>query len=180
MESTDPADMMELNYSNYSLYQFEEKQLRHLIIIHLPKLREVFDRYAEIASPVNVGFKAIMIRMFLWQLWRDIGILKEGFSLIELDSILDESPISGFETEHYPFEKIYFWQFLQALIAVSWALHLKNGEKVESREGILASLLANFLNKYILSPITHSSCKLKSFSLQDISCNNLIFSLVSF
>lgn len=106
-------DLSKLHYTDFSRYQTEEKQLRHCVMLNLRKLTEIYDRYATIGSTFALDFKPIMVRMYLWQLWRDIGIVDETTSIYEIDLVLNENPHSGYETVHCPFEKIYFWQFLQ-------------------------------------------------------------------
>lgn len=106
-------NISKLRYTDFSRYQSEQKQLRHYVVVNLRKLTEIYHRYATICSTHAVDFKPVMVRLYLWQLWRDIGIIDDTTSIYELDLILNENPCSGYETFHCPFEKIYFWQFLQ-------------------------------------------------------------------
>lgn len=106
-------NISKLHYIDFSRYQTEEKQLRHCVTLNLRKLTEIYDKYATICSQNPINFKPVMVRLFLWQLWRDLGIVDEITSIYEIDLMLNENPHSGYETIHCPFEKIYFWQFLQ-------------------------------------------------------------------
>lgn len=126
--------------------QVEEKHLRNIIIAHLPNLRKIYDKYATIASPYSITFKPILIRLFLWQMLRDLNILGRKYSLIDMDLILMENPGNGLETTHNPFEKIYFWQYLQILLTLSWILHSPSDVTEECRQfGILSTLFIKFL-----------------------------------
>lgn len=102
-----------IHYVDLPHYQNEEKNLRHCITTNLQQLKQIYDKYATICSMHSLDFKPAMVRMFLWQLWRDLGIVDETTSICDLDLMLNENPSSGYETVHCPFEKIYFWQFLQ-------------------------------------------------------------------
>lgn len=124
--------------------------MHQVVIIHLCKLKEIYNKYATMASPKTVNFKPILVRLFLWQLWRDIGITSNMFSLVDLDLILDNNPNNSMDSVHDPFEKIYFWQFLLALVAVSWAIHLKSQEPSPGKDGILALIFLNFINQYLI------------------------------
>lgn len=132
------------------MFQTEEKQLHQVIIVHLCKLKEIYNKYATMTSPKTVNFKPILVRLFLWQLWRDAGITSNMFSLVHLDLILDHNPNNAMDSVHDPFEKIYFWQFLLSLVAVSWAVHLKTEEPSPGKDGILAQIFSNFINKYLI------------------------------
>lgn len=94
-------------------YQAEEKYLQHCVVTHLSKLNQIYNKYATICSTYTLDFKPAMVRMFLWQLWRDLGIVNGVTSICDINLMLNENPCSGYETVHCPFEKIYFWQFLQ-------------------------------------------------------------------
>lgn len=108
-----PADLSKLNYTEFSQYQSEKKQLDHCITMNLYELQQVYNRYATVGSTYALDYKPALVRMFLWQLWRDIGILDSDTSIHAIDLMLNENPDNGYETIHCPFEKIYFWQFLQ-------------------------------------------------------------------
>lgn len=50
----------------------------------------------------------------------------------------------------HPFEKIEIWQFLHALLEVSWHLYTKhNDDEVEEMNGKIAGGLHKFLKNYI-------------------------------
>lgn len=149
------ANLSKLRYTNYSLYQTEEKQLRHCITRHLSRLKQTYNTYASITSTHTLDFKPILARMYLWQLWRDTGIVNDTMSIIDIDLMLMENPLNGYETVHYPFEQIHFWQFLQALVAVAWFLFMKNPEATAKEEGILGNCFTRFLGEYILQPRLH-------------------------
>ncbi|KAK4879208.1 hypothetical protein RN001_007354 [Aquatica leii] len=140
----------------------EKKNLKDAITTHLPLLYKLYNKYASIATRQKIKFKPILIRYFLWQFVRDLKFFGTNNSLIDLDLIMFENPNSGLEFAHEPFEKIYFWQFLQILVCLTWKFHSANTVTDECKTfGILSTLLNNFLTEmvYTNSKIT------KSFSL---------------
>src|SRR5699024_6580408 len=58
----------------------EEKYIRHVIIKYLPQLKELYQEYATIASKTKLNFEPVMIRLFLWQFYKDKEIHKCGIS----------------------------------------------------------------------------------------------------
>ncbi|XP_044750320.1 uncharacterized protein LOC123310743 isoform X2 [Coccinella septempunctata] len=128
-----------------STVRSEEKYLRNVITRYLPRLMEVYYHYATITSPKKIYFKHYMIRMYLWQLYLDIGITKIGISLVETDRLLDENPSSFVESCHHPFEHIYFFQFIQSLMGTALLVHYKSREEVHSSEGLMPYIFQKFL-----------------------------------
>ncbi|KAK2575661.1 hypothetical protein KPH14_012057 [Odynerus spinipes] len=90
----------------------------------------------------------IMVRLTLWQLWRDCNITK-SLSLIEIDDYIAENISCFVRKPYHPFEKIEIWQFLHALIEVSWRLYYWKDDEAQKnghwRRGILATCLHEFL-----------------------------------
>ncbi|KAK9869387.1 hypothetical protein WA026_003144 [Henosepilachna vigintioctopunctata] len=144
------------NIKSHSRFQStiknEEKYLRNVIVRYLPKLTEVYYHYACITSPTKIYFRHFMIRMFLWQLYIDIGMTERGISLVEIDKLLSENPASYVESSHNPFEHIYFFQFIQSLLGTAFLMHQKIREMVEelrSSDGLTPYIFENFLLKYV-------------------------------
>nr|CAH7752110.1 unnamed protein product [Callosobruchus chinensis] len=112
---------------DYSIEKYREtKQLQNMITVYLPQLRRVYEKYAAITvnEERTLNFKPVMVRMFLWQFLRDINIHR-SISLVDYDNFMYANPCSCYEYgPHYPFEHIYFWQFLQCLIAAAWKYYL--------------------------------------------------------
>lgn len=158
------TEISKLENTDIPCYEIEEKQLRHTIIIYLSTLQRVYNKYATITSSFKLNFKPVLIRLFMWQMWRDFGMVEKGYSLIDIDLLLNESPCSGFETVHYPFEKIYFWQFLQSLVTVSQQLYLTKNEEVQVKRGMLAAALEKFINECILPNTQHIGGKRTLFT----------------
>lgn len=131
---------------NDEMIKIEENRIQNLIFLHLPKLMHIYEKYATLAAQ-NFQGKAIMIRYFLWQLYRDLKFPQNGISLIQTDLNLWENPVCCLETPHNPFEDIYFWQFLLSIITNSVHLFLleKSLENLD-KTGILAQIFRNFLN----------------------------------
>lgn len=136
-----------------AINEFEETKLRGALLTNYSKILTLYDYYAKLAIPAGIEVNRSMrlIRMFLWQMYRDIGLVEMGYSLIELDSVAAEHPDSGIEDEHCPFENIYLWQFIQTLLCVSFHVctHFK---LVNIRKGIglVALIFSRFLSELCL------------------------------
>ncbi|GLV42379.1 uncharacterized protein CBL_03116 [Carabus blaptoides fortunei] len=141
-----------LNTSRSELMASEEKWLRKTITYHLPRLRSIYHRYSSISCPTILPFKVHMIRLFLWQLYRDCKIPDEGVSLTETDNLLTEHCETEIEKLHCPFELIYFWQFLHSLISVAYRLYIDDCVNFV-HEGILKTAFNRFLEKNIFPNI---------------------------
>lgn len=144
-----------LNMTVEDLPNYEEKCLRNTIVLYLPKLRQLYDDYANVAAILDrVPFNSLMVRMFLWQLYRDCKLPEKGYSLIKTDNILNNMKNVVTETKHNPFEKIYFSQFLHSLISIAWDMY---GESVivEGYESILRTVLTKFLEEDIFPNARH-------------------------
>lgn len=50
----------------------------------------------------------------------------------------------------YPFERVWFWQFLHCLIELSWEFYGKNFISTSSVQGILASAVHKLITEDIL------------------------------
>lgn len=135
---------------------YEEKWLRNTITLYLPRLRDLYDHYATVAcmATTNLAFKPTMIRLFLWQLYRDCFIPEKGLSLTQTDLILAENPDGGTETNHSPFEKIYFWQFLHSLISIAWKFY-GDESNCDGTESILRKVFTRFLEEDIFPNARH-------------------------
>ncbi|KAJ8978765.1 hypothetical protein NQ317_017488 [Molorchus minor] len=131
----------------------EERLLRHLITAYMPQLTDLYNQYATFTKNEEVPFKATLIRLFLWQLLRDIGLPHQGITLVETDLFLANNPSSCVESDHYPFEPIYLWQFLQSLIGCCWLLFLQTKEEKFDcyTNGIIAQMFRQFL-EYTVFP----------------------------
>ncbi|KAF7275909.1 hypothetical protein GWI33_011152, partial [Rhynchophorus ferrugineus] len=100
------------------------QELRNLIIMYLPQLRDIYRKYASLgAIDEKLSFEPVLVRFFLWQLYRDIGVTnKEGLSIVEVDEVLAKNPKSCLESTHNPWEPIFFWQFLQSIVNICFLL----------------------------------------------------------
>ncbi|XP_060530468.1 radial spoke head 10 homolog B-like [Cylas formicarius] len=119
----------------------EARQLKNLLINHLTQLRTVYRVYARGGN--------VLVRMFLWQLLWDIDLTeKEGVPLVTFDEIAAGHPKACFETTHCPWEPIYFWQFLHALLGAC-CLSFLNGNKCEftPTSGIMYYLFKDFMQR---------------------------------
>lgn len=136
-----------------TLKHYEEKCIRYLIIRNLPKLKDLYKDYASMAAKIKLDYEPIMMRLFLWQMYKDMGLSKRGVSLARTDEILAENPKSCLVSLHDPFEPIYFWQFLMSIIGTALTI----GSLEESDEsggvngGVSAVIVQKFLDEIIFS-----------------------------
>ncbi|XP_066597451.1 radial spoke head 10 homolog B-like [Prorops nasuta] len=148
-----------LSYSSFKLQlmneqfiaqqEFEEKELKNCIMTHMSRLREIYDVYARIFSEHCKSYNLVLSKLALWQLWRDCGINKK-LSLAEIDDSLAQHQLASIKKTHNPFDKIQIWQFLYALLEVSWHLYTKVDKSgVENVRGKLAGGLQKFLEDHI-------------------------------
>lgn len=175
---------IECRITNFQIHQqeIEETNLRDSIITHLSNLYKIYAKYASIATSQVLRFKSIMIRYFLWQMFRDKNIVNAKYNLVELDLILIQNPASGFEDDHDPFEKIYFWQFLQILVTLSWTLHKETDVTNSCKQsGVLSTLFVDFLTNVLYNNPGITFCNssafgigksLKSFNFQPLPSSN--------
>lgn len=129
------------------LFKTEERLLRNAITMNLTKLKEIYMLYAKLANN-ETKTKPVLTRLFLWQLLRDIQIYNST-SLVETDLYFSSNPWSCTESDHNPFEEIYFWQFLQYLVGCSWLFHKYNVCKRTPTQGLLAQIFRIFLEKEV-------------------------------
>lgn len=138
----------------YLLKMYEEANVRNTITLFLPQLEELYKKYASLAVKVKLNFDPILPRIFLWQLYKDVDIKRFGLSLIDTDNILKDNPKNCLETDHNPFEKIYFWQFLMSLMGVALAT-CSLEDTVDNMEpgGVSAFIFKKFLQKCVFNKI---------------------------
>lgn len=141
------------------LKQLEEKYVKHVIIKYLPHLKELYYDYATLAAKTKPSFKPIMIRLFLWHFYKDIEIYKYGISLIETDNILAKNPRSCVDSQHDPFEPIYFWQFLMSLIGISLTTANLDETYDIQHKGVSATIITNFFEDCVFSKIRSQRSK---------------------
>ncbi|XP_072380059.1 uncharacterized protein [Diabrotica undecimpunctata] len=136
----------------------ELKKIRNTIILYLPKLKIIYEKYATCSqywleeTDVKLKFKPILVRFFLWQFFRDIQIPENGIQLIDIDDFLWKNPESCLGSAHYPFDPIYFYQFLMYLMGATWLTFLtKNSGKFEvmtdSEHSSPSRIFRDFLDK---------------------------------
>ncbi|KAG5896837.1 hypothetical protein JTB14_032077, partial [Gonioctena quinquepunctata] len=148
-ENEDSISSDNKNSEDDYLFKIKKREavlLKNYLTSNLPKLFNIYNTYATLAKKHPINFKPVLIRLFLWQLFRDLRLAQEGVSLVEADEFLYNNPASCVETLHYPFETIYFYQFVQSLVGFSWLLFLKKVEKgVAFTTGCIVKIFKEFL-----------------------------------
>lgn len=128
--------------------KIEEQLLKNYITINLPKLIEIYLFYAKLTNP-ETKTNPILVRLFLWQLLRDIQLYYR-LSLVEADLYFENNPSSCTESNHNPFEEIYFWQFLQYLVGCSWLFFKKTEDHSDvPKQGIATHIFKKFFEKEV-------------------------------
>ncbi|XP_048520751.1 uncharacterized protein LOC109539829 isoform X3 [Dendroctonus ponderosae] len=128
-------------------------ELQNLLINYLPQLRRIYQTYATLCvKEQELTFQPVLVRLFLWQLYRDIGVTeKPGVSIVEIDERLMKNPNSCLETTHNPWEPIYFWQFLQALVGMACLLFTtENQSDYTPSAGFMYYMVKHFLESRLL------------------------------
>ncbi|KZC08199.1 Radial spoke head 10 like protein B, partial [Dufourea novaeangliae] len=130
--------------------EYEERWLYNCLTMHISCLRRIYEDYARLFAASAPKANLVMSRLCLWQLWRDCNITAKGLSLIEIDKYIAKNESTFMKDPHHPFEKIEIWQFLHALLEVSWHLYAKHDSIVSlEMNGRLASNLHKFLQNDI-------------------------------
>lgn len=142
LESSKQTDL-NAELTSIKILEFEEKKLRFAITYHYLLLQAIYQRYAKMSCKEDIRFRPVLVRMHLRQLYIDTGVTQK-MSLIDTDVHLLKNPDCGLESNHYPFERIYFWQFIYSLISVAWALYSDNSDEYKP-DGILASIFTKFV-----------------------------------
>ncbi|KAK5645793.1 hypothetical protein RI129_004257 [Pyrocoelia pectoralis] len=157
--------------------EVERREIRDTILTNLPELYKVYNKYATIATDNVSTFKPILIRLFFWQMVRDLNYFRTNYNLIDIDLILLDNPNSGFKTRHYPFEEIFFWQFLQILLCLAWKFH--TAEMVTrdcKKDGILSTLFTNFVTQVVYTSTYFTSAS-SLFECRDLLPFKSVYSL---
>ncbi|XP_076177105.1 uncharacterized protein LOC143151642 [Ptiloglossa arizonensis] len=135
-----------------SKWEDEKRWTYNCLTLHISRLRQIYNDYAKLFATSTPKCNLRMSRLCLWQLWRDCSINKKGLSLIKIDIYIGKpkNKSTFMKDPHHPFEKIEIWQFLHALLEVSWHIYTKY-DNFESQEvnGKLASGLDKLLKNHI-------------------------------
>lgn len=67
---------------------FEETSLRNIILQYLSALKMVYNKYSEMCCNVKPKGVSVLMRLMLWQLFRDCHLHKRGYSLANLDILI--------------------------------------------------------------------------------------------
>lgn len=71
-------------------WQYEKNQTYDYLTLHMLQIRHVYDIYAKLFNKEESKCHFIMIKLMLWQLWRDCNLNIKGLSLIEIDNYLSK------------------------------------------------------------------------------------------
>ncbi|XP_053975127.1 radial spoke head 10 homolog B-like [Hylaeus volcanicus] len=160
-----------------SIWENEQRWLQNCLTLHISRLRQIYKDYAKLFAKSAPQCNLAMSRLCLWQLWQDCGINKKGLSLSEIDNYMAKNESAFVKDPCYPFEKIEIWQFLHALLEVSWHLYTKN-DNIEDQE--MHGKLAGGLHKFLKNDVyTHVGNHVGSFyhEYQNLLPLNCVFEL---
>nr|XP_012138500.1 PREDICTED: radial spoke head 10 homolog B-like [Megachile rotundata] len=139
-----------INNEMESNYKYEEQWTYNCLTLHMTRLREIYNQYARLFTKSAPKCNLALSRICLWQLWRDCGIHKKGLSLIDIDNYMAKNKSTVVKDPYHPFEKIEIWQFIHALLEVSWQLYTKFDDvETEEINGKLAGGLLKLLKNDI-------------------------------
>lgn len=71
-------------------------------------------------------------------------------SIVEVDEMLMRNPKGCLETTHDPWEPIYFWQFIQAMVGLAGLLFSKDVDYNNPCKGSAYFMFKNFLDHRLL------------------------------
>lgn len=129
---------------------FEEIALGNAVKTYQTSLIKIYDKYSKICQDEPVSSSRQLIRLFFWQFYWDCNIHKKGLTLVEIDKILFSNPAWLFKSPHNPFKKIFFWQFLQSLIAVASKLYARTVLPGPRPDTIVATAFRKFMDEDVL------------------------------
>lgn len=66
----------------------EEVSLRNIILQYLSALKMVYNKYSEMCCDVKPKSPSVLMRLMLWQLFRDCDLHNRGYSLSDLDILI--------------------------------------------------------------------------------------------
>ncbi|XP_063237640.1 radial spoke head 10 homolog B-like [Bacillus rossius redtenbacheri] len=130
----------ELKIDCETLLQTEERKIHQVLLLAMPQLRKLYEKYATAACQEKPHFKPVMARIMLWQLYRDIGIQHRNLSIADIDKELANNPSILLQDTHNPFETIMFWQFVHCLLSLAWTLYSQENELNTLSSGFLKLL----------------------------------------
>ncbi|XP_076650298.1 uncharacterized protein LOC143357661 [Halictus rubicundus] len=137
---------MEVEDAMKSEREYEQQWAYNCLTMHMSRLREIYANFAKLFSISAPECNLVMSRMCLWQFWRDCKIHEKGLSLIQINNHIAKNGLTIVEDPHDPFETIEIWQFLHALLEVSWHLYGKwDNAETQGINGKLAGSLHKFL-----------------------------------
>lgn len=129
---------------------FEERGLKNAIRCYETELRQIYYSYATVFNNEEIYFTPIMIRLQLWQLYYDCGVHKKGLALVEIDRLFSQNPEWLAKNPHNPFERVYFWQFMQSLICVARVLFARRKLPQVKPDTVLGTAFRMFMDAVII------------------------------
>ncbi|XP_076766675.1 uncharacterized protein LOC143433274 [Xylocopa sonorina] len=153
IDTNEQKDLIRRNVSESQIenmaesnWKYEERWIYNCLTLHMSRLRRIYNDYAKLFTKSPPKCNLVMTRLCLWQLWRDCDIHEKGLSLAEIDTYIAKNETALVVDPHHPFERIEIWQFLHALLEVSWHLYTKHNDiEVQKMNGKIAAGLHKFL-----------------------------------
>lgn len=66
----------------------EEVSLRNIILQYLSALKMIYNKYSEMSCDVKPKSPSVLMRLMLWQLFRDCNLHNRGYSLTDFDILI--------------------------------------------------------------------------------------------
>lgn len=129
---------------------FEEIALINAVKSYQTNLIKIYGKYSEICQDEPVSSTPQLIRLFLWQFYWDCNIHEKGLTLVEIDNIFHSNPSWLFKSPHNPFIKVFFWQFLQSVVAVASKLYASKVLPGPKPDTIVARAFRKFMDEDVL------------------------------
>lgn len=129
---------------------FEEIALINAVKSYQTNLFKIYHKYSEICQDEPVSSSPKLIRLFLWQFYWDCNIHEKGLTLVEIDNLFHSNPAWLFKSPHNPFKEIFFWQFLQSIVAVASKLYASKVLPGPKPDTIVARAFRKFMDEDVL------------------------------
>lgn len=141
--------LIDSQYDHKTL-DFEETALRKVVKAYNSVLINIYNKYCEICNNEPVSFRSQLIRLFLWKFYWDCNLHTKGMTLVKIDNIFHSNPAWLSRSPHYPFQKIFFWQFVHSVIAVASRLYARKVLPGPKPDTIVASAFRKFMEDDVL------------------------------
>lgn len=137
-----------------TLEEVEIKSLNQVITSNYKLLENMYDKFARYGRKVDAPTPMFLIRVGLWRFLKMINFFNSSFKIFEFLYNTEHTFHLLSEDLTDPYEKIYFWQFLKYILALTLWLNQDRTVADEAMKerlpyfGLFGTMLMIFLREY--------------------------------